>query len=69
MFNKQSKFAFLENETLAVALPLSLYSLFSENTDSVVFMMMPPSGKHSPTHSFSDSMYIRTFHWLHLLAG
>lgn len=56
-------FVFLENETLAAALPLSLYSLFSENTDSVVFVMtLLQANTHPLTHSFCDSMYIRTFH-------
>lgn len=38
-----------QTEAFTVALPLSGYFIFTENTDSIVFVMMKPSGKHTPT--------------------
>lgn len=56
-----------QTEAFTVALPLSGYFIFTENTDSIVFVMMKPSGKHTLRDCFF--MYTKTFHTLHSLAS
>lgn len=58
-----------QTEAFTVALPLSGYFIFTENTDSIVFVMMKPSGKHTPTQRLCFFMYTKTFHTLHSLAS
>lgn len=57
-----------QTEAFTVALPLSGYFVFAENTDSIVFVMMKPSGKRTPTQT-CVFIYTKTFHTLHSLAS
>lgn len=57
-----------QTEAFTVALPLSGYFIFTENTDSIVFVMMKPSGKHTPTQRLffyvhQDLSHITFFGW------